>query len=87
MRYALRFWGTILAIVAAIMGPLAVAGWVAGTTGVLVMAGVYVAAFFGFITLMFVEDMKVRDEALKRRDAARDRSYSRPLVRPKRGDQ
>jgi hypothetical protein len=36
---------------------------------------------------MFVEDMKVRDEALKRRDAARDRSYSRPLVRPKRGDQ
>jgi hypothetical protein len=87
MRYALRLWGTILAIVAVILGPLALAGWVAGRTGVLAIAGVYVAAFFGFITLMFVEDMKVRDEALKRRDAARDRSYSRPLVRPKRGDQ
>jgi tetrahydromethanopterin S-methyltransferase subunit B len=45
-----------------ILGPLALAGWVAGRTGVLAIAGVYVAAFFGFITLMFVEDMKRRDQ-------------------------
>jgi hypothetical protein len=62
MRYALQFWATILAIVAVIMGPLAVAGWVAGTTGLLVMAGFCVATFLGFIALMFVEDMKGRDQ-------------------------
>jgi predicted outer membrane lipoprotein len=62
MRYALRLWGTILAIVAVILGPRARAGGGAGRTGVLAIAGVYVAAFFGFITLMFVEDMKRRDQ-------------------------
>lgn len=61
-RHVVRLWGPVLLIVAVIMVPLALGGMVAGTIGVLVVAGVMFVALFVWITAMAVADMKARDQ-------------------------